>query len=142
MREESEGGTVKECGFHGGKQHREMIGDLVQVVEMLKVAGIDQPLYCTDGVVISMALGDEVVGRDPTTNRTARRADALLGDNFPCPSSLVVVEVGRYNPDTWPRQQPVLHIGFNGRCSLINPKGHWFEAALLENAQEWYSVYA
>ena len=34
----------------------------------------------------------------------------------------VAVEVGKYEPDRCPVNNPVIHVGFNGKVSLINPR--------------------
>ena len=40
-------------------------------------------------------------------------------------SVFIIGEVGRYNPDKWPTNYPVVHLGMNGRMSLINAGDGW-----------------
>jgi hypothetical protein len=56
--------------------------------------------------------------------QTNKRPDFILVDKKN-PSMFLIGEVGRYNPDKWPTNYPVIHLGKGGRISLINAGQEW-----------------
>ena len=56
--------------------------------------------------------------------KTKKRPDFILIDKEET-SRFLIGEVGRYNPDKWPTSYPVIHLGKEGRISLINAGSEW-----------------
>lgn len=48
----------------------------------------------------------------------------------------LIVEIGECTPCKWDEQFPVVHIGFNGRVTLMNPSKRMFDYTVTETIRE------
>lgn len=127
-------------GCHGTIQHHEIVDDVrFEIARAMRKEGFDLGI-CADEQAYNLVLGWDKVGKEDMAVRSQRVPDLVITDNWLCPTSRVVIEVGRFNPDKWPNTQPVIHIGFNRQSALLNSTGHWFEVSLLSHIRAFYEA--
>lgn len=94
------------AGCRGNDKHQEILNDL-------KLIDWGKFWLLVDDFVMMKVLG--------SGNNSADRFGNLFPDFMVADKhgNFIVGEIGRVNPDKWPANVPVVHIGFNGRVRLI-----------------------
>ena len=128
--------TIRKTGLRGGALHQELMGwlrfDFLPSLEEL-FPEIEWFVLFDDGLMATLLETQGHAYKPNGGKKGGYYPDGLVvyNDNESGETGSLAIEVGRYDPSRAPEVVTVLHVGFNGRVSLINtPPGELWDIPL------------